>query len=116
MNNVRGMTYLEGLVLFAVKVVNSGVGVATVPVTLDCAEVLEGLAEGLELRGDGSHVCVSWCGAGGGDDFEEKESEKKGKNESRRYGKGRFFLGEEGGCDSWVVVGRRKRRSECGLK
>lgn len=102
--------------LFAVKVVNSGVGVATIPVTFDCAEVLEGLAEGLELRGDGSHVCFSCCCAGGGDELEEEESEKKGTNESRRYGKELFFFGEKGECESLIVVGRRKRRSECGLK
>ena len=76
--------------LFAVKVVDSRVGVATVPVALDCAEVLEGLAEGLELRGDGSHVCFSCCCAGGGDEFEEEVGENKGTNELRRFRKGLF--------------------------
>lgn len=88
---VKWTTYLEGLVLFAVKVVDSGVGVTTIPVALDCAEVLEVLTEGLELRGDGSHICFSCCCASGGDELEKEESENKGTNESRRRGKCLFF-------------------------
>ncbi len=49
------LLYLQGLVLIAIEVIDSGVVITAVPVALDLPQALEILAKSLEFRRDRGH-------------------------------------------------------------
>jgi hypothetical protein len=97
--------YLEDLVLLTIKIVNSRVLIATIPVSLDLTQTLEGLSQGLVLGSDRGHIVVvvevaRRVGGGGNGESGEcgmEEEETKDENENEK------LVGRRGWsiCSGW---------------